>query len=95
MITRYSNRKLYDKDLSQYVTLDEVAKQVRDGKAVRVTRKGSGEDITALTLAHAVVSGIESGGLQCDEALLIAALRSMKPKSIQSELRDLQNEGAT
>jgi len=55
VIKRYSNRKLYDTQAKQYVTLDSLAALVRQGLDVSVIDHVSGEDITVLTLAQIIV----------------------------------------
>ncbi len=49
-IKRYSNRKLYDTQAGQYVTLDDIAGFIRSGEDVRVVDHASGRDLTAVTL---------------------------------------------
>jgi polyhydroxyalkanoate synthesis repressor PhaR len=51
-IKRYPNRKLYDTEAKQYVTLEGIAHLVREGQDVRVVDYATGEDLTALTLAQ-------------------------------------------
>lgn len=55
LIKRYPNRKLYDTAQKQYVTLDDVARLVREGHEVQVTDYTSGEDLTAVTLTHIIL----------------------------------------
>jgi polyhydroxyalkanoate synthesis repressor PhaR len=45
-ITKYPNRRLYDKIASRYITLSDVRDLVADRKQVRVTEKKTGVDIT-------------------------------------------------
>lgn len=54
-IKKYSNRRLYDTDASSYITLEELAKTIRDGWDVRVIDASSGDDLTQATLAQIVV----------------------------------------
>lgn len=54
-IKKYSNRRLYDTELSAYVTLDELAETIRKGVDVVVLDAKSGEDLTQATLAQIVV----------------------------------------
>lgn len=55
LIKRYPNRKLYDTEAKQYITLDQIAEMIRHGKEIRVTDNASGEDLTALTLTQVIV----------------------------------------
>ena len=53
-IKRYSNRKLYDTEAKQYITLDGIADLVRRGDDVEVIDKETGEDLTAVTLSQII-----------------------------------------
>lgn len=53
-IKRYPNRKLYDTEAKQYITLDSIASLIRDGQDVQVIDHSSGDDLTALTLSQII-----------------------------------------
>ena len=55
LIKRYANRKMYDTQQSCYVTLEEVAELVREGEDVRVIDNRTKEDLTQVTLTHALL----------------------------------------
>jgi polyhydroxyalkanoate synthesis repressor PhaR len=52
IIKRYQNRKLYDTHESSYVTLDEIAKMIRNGEDIRVIDNKTKNDITSSTLTQ-------------------------------------------
>lgn len=52
VIKKYQNRKLYDTQDSCYVTLDGIAKMIRDGEEIVVIDNNSKEDVTALILTQ-------------------------------------------
>jgi polyhydroxyalkanoate synthesis repressor PhaR len=54
VIKRYPNRKLYDTDAKQYITLDGIASLIRDGEEVQVVDNVTGEDLTAVTLTQII-----------------------------------------
>lgn len=54
-IKRYDNRKLYDLEDRRYVSLREIAELVRAGESVTVQDNATGADLTAATLAKAVL----------------------------------------
>ncbi len=54
-IKRYPNRKLYDTEAKQYITLEGVAELIRRGEDVRVVDHNSGEDLTTLTLTQIIL----------------------------------------
>lgn len=55
IIKKYSNRRLYDTDLSRYITLEELAERVRSGDDIRVIDAKSGRDLTQPTLAQIIL----------------------------------------
>jgi polyhydroxyalkanoate synthesis repressor PhaR len=55
LIKRYANRKLYDQGRSRYVTLDELAELIRQGREIRVVDAVSGQDLTSQTLAQIIL----------------------------------------
>lgn len=55
IIKRYPNRKLYNTESKQYITLDGIAELIRKGEEVQVIDHASGEDLTALTLTQIIL----------------------------------------
>jgi len=51
IIIKYANRKLYDKETKQYVTLSKVKSLVNSGESFRVIDNKTKQDITYNTLA--------------------------------------------
>lgn len=54
VIKRYPNRKLYDTEEKQYITLEGIADLIRDGVEVQVIDNASGDDLTAVTLSQII-----------------------------------------
>lgn len=54
VIKRYANRKLYDTRESRYVTLQQIAKLVREGEDVAIIDNNTKEDLTSVTLAQII-----------------------------------------
>jgi len=54
VIKRYSNRKLYDTDAKQYITLEGIAELIQQGEEVQVIDNATGEDLTAVTLTQVI-----------------------------------------
>ena len=54
VIKRYPNRKLYDTEAKQYITLDTIAEMIRTGEHIQVIDNATGEDLTAVTLSQIV-----------------------------------------
>ena len=60
ILKKYANRRLYDMDQSKYVTLSEVAEQIRNGKQVEVFDAKTREDVTASILTQIVLEEAKS-----------------------------------
>ena len=54
-IKRYPNRKLYNTETKQYITLDGIGDLIREGNEIQVTDNATGEDLTALTLTQIIL----------------------------------------
>lgn len=52
IIKKYQNRKLYDTQDSCYVTLDGIAKMIREGEEIAVVDNNTKDDVTALILTQ-------------------------------------------
>lgn len=46
LIKRYASRRLYNTETSDYVTLDDIAAFIRDGREVKIVDLKSGDDLT-------------------------------------------------
>lgn len=55
VIKRYTNRKLYDTDQSRYVTLEDIARLIRENEEVRVIDNETQDDLTAVTFAQIIL----------------------------------------
>jgi len=55
IIKRYSNRKLYNTETKHYITLDQIAELIRNGREIQVIDNNSGEDITTLVLTQIIL----------------------------------------
>ncbi|HLE16205.1 MAG TPA: polyhydroxyalkanoate synthesis regulator DNA-binding domain-containing protein [Anaerolineales bacterium] len=54
-IKRYPNRKFYNPDARQYITLEGIAGLIRQGREVQVIDHASGEDLTTLVLTQIIL----------------------------------------
>lgn len=54
VIKRYPNRKLYDTEAKKYITLNGIAKLIRQGAEVQVVDHATDEDLTAVTLTQII-----------------------------------------
>ncbi|MDP1668659.1 polyhydroxyalkanoate synthesis repressor PhaR [Phaeovulum sp.] len=61
LIKRYASRRLYNTETSDYVTLEDIAAFIRDGREVQIIDLKSGDDLTRQYLLQ-IVSDHESRG---------------------------------
>ena len=54
-ISKYPNRRYYDKTRGRHLTLEQLHAAIRDGYEIQVTDSKSGEDITARILAQIIL----------------------------------------
>jgi polyhydroxyalkanoate synthesis repressor PhaR len=55
LIKKYPNRRLYNCQLSSYITINDVAELIKAGHRVEVQDVASGEDMTALVLTQIIM----------------------------------------
>jgi len=61
LIKRYASRRLYNTETSDYVTLDDIAKFIREGREVQIIDLKSGDDLTRQYLLQ-IIADHESQG---------------------------------
>ena len=59
IINKYSSRRLYNTNSSEYVTLDDLCKLINDGKNFKIIDKDTGKDITNQYLLQ-IISDLEN-----------------------------------
>jgi len=75
-ISKYSNRRFYDKTRSRHLTLEEIYAAIREGYEIHVTDSKTGKDITGKLLAQIILE-LDSPKLEVfPVALLHRLLRS-------------------
>ena len=62
IIKRYSSRRLYNTETSEYTTLEDLAEIVKTGRNVKVLDRETGEDLTKELLVRIIINN-ESMGL--------------------------------
>ena len=83
IIKKYANRRLYNTDTSSYITLDDLAKMVRENIDFNVLDAKSGDDITHTILTQIIVEE-ESHGTQMLPVSFLRDLISMYGNSMQA-----------
>lgn len=76
LIKRYANRKLYDTEAKQYITLDGIASLVREGEDVQVIDNQTDEDLTAVTLSQIILEQEKSGEAGLPKSMLTNLIRT-------------------
>ena len=61
LIKRYASRRLYNTETSDYVTLEDIAEFIRDGREVQIVDLKSGDDLTRQYLLQ-IIAEHESRG---------------------------------
>jgi polyhydroxyalkanoate synthesis repressor PhaR len=70
VVKKYANRRLYNTESSSYVTLDDLAKMVRQGRDFVVYDAKSGDDITRGVLTQIIVEEEAKGSHLLPESFL-------------------------
>lgn len=84
-IKRYSNRKLYNPDTKQYITLQGIAELVRaGGEKVYVIDNKTGEDLTAITFSQIVIEQerLKSGSIPIGVLAMLIKMGSSSNDSV-------------
>ena len=83
-IKKYANRRLYNTQSSSYITLEDLAKMVRDNVDFVVIDAKSGEDITHSILTQIIMDEEASGGEQMLPVSFLRQLIGMYGNSMQT-----------
>ena len=75
VITRHTNRKLYDPTAKRYVSLADIVDLVVSGESVRVIEHQGGEDSTSRILAQALVDLVKRRAASLPAGLMETLLR--------------------
>ncbi|QBR84619.1 polyhydroxyalkanoate biosynthesis repressor PhaR [Legionella israelensis] len=63
LIKKYKNRRLYDTEISQYITIENLERYVVEGIPFKVIDSSTGKDLTNSTLLQIIVE-MEAGATQ-------------------------------
>jgi polyhydroxyalkanoate synthesis repressor PhaR len=75
VIKKYPNRRLYDTEISSYITIEDVRQLVVDGEQFEVRDAKSGEDITRCVLLQIISEHEEKGQPMFSTTLLSQIIR--------------------
>lgn len=82
IIKKYPNRRLYDTEISSYITLEEVRQLVVDGELFEVRDAKSGDDLTRSVLLQ-IISEHEEHGQPMFTTLLLSQVIRFYGDSLQ------------
>lgn len=74
VIKKYDNRKLYNTEISAYVTLTDILKLVRDGQEIMILDNSSKRDVTNEVLHRAIFENEQRNGF-FDRETLVASIK--------------------
>lgn len=75
VIKKYPNRRLYDTEISSYITLEDVRQLIVDGEEVEVRDAKSGEDLSRSVLLQIISEHEEKGTPMFSTQLLSQVIR--------------------
>ena len=84
IVKKYANRRLYNTRSSSYITLDDLARMVREGVEFKVLDAKTGSDITHQILTQIIMEEESSGGEQMLPIGFLRQLISMYGNSMQA-----------
>src|SRR3546814_16113615 len=75
VIKKYPNRRLYDTDISSYITIEDVRQLIVDGEDFEVSDAKSGDDLTRQVLLQITAAHEQDGQPRLSTQLLSQLLR--------------------
>ena len=81
IITKYSSRRLYNTQTSEYVTLDQIAEFIRDSKEVQIIDKETNEDVTNQYLLQIISDYEIKKGASIPKDILMEIIKSYSDAS--------------
>jgi polyhydroxyalkanoate synthesis repressor PhaR len=88
LIKKYKNRRLYDTEKSQYITVEELQRYVIEGIDFRVEDSTKGNDITNATLLQIFVE-MESGTTQFLSSDMLRQLITLAHHPMNKSFKDV------
>jgi len=76
LIKKYPNRRLYDTELSRYITLDDVRALIAGRDELRVVEQRSGRDITRSVLLQVITEQEQGESARLSEDFLAQLIRT-------------------
>ena len=101
IIKKYANRRLYNTSSSSYITLDDLAKMVRENVEFQVVDAKSGEDITHSILTQIIMDEEANGGQMLPVSFLRQligmygnSMRNLMPSYLEASMDNFRQNQA-
>ncbi|MCP3972083.1 MAG: polyhydroxyalkanoate synthesis repressor PhaR [Rhodobacteraceae bacterium] len=98
LVKRYASRRLYNTETSDYVTLDDIARFIREGREVQIIDLKSGDDLTRQYLLQIIADHESQGESVLPISVLTDLVRSyttefqsVVPQFLQASFEMLRN----
>lgn len=91
LIKKYKNRRLYDTEISQYITLDQLQRYVVDNIAFKVEDSHTGNDLTNTILLQIIVE-MEAGATQFLSPEILKQIISLANHPMHSSLKTMMEQ---
>lgn len=82
LIKRYANRRLYDTGHNRYITLEDLAHDIAQGRRVKVEDAKTGEDLTQRTLMQVLLTDAHAHKLEFLPEDFLHVLISLEDQSL-------------
>jgi polyhydroxyalkanoate synthesis repressor PhaR len=91
LIKKYKNRRLYDTETSQYITIEQLQHYVVDGVKFKVEDSNTGKDLTNSILLQIIVE-MEAGATQFLSADILRQIISLANHPMQASLKTMMEQ---
>ncbi|VEB33313.1 polyhydroxyalkanoate synthesis repressor PhaR (fragment) [Legionella sainthelensi] len=91
LIKKYKNRRLYDTETSQYITLEELQHYVIDNVLFKVEDSLTGKDLTNSILLQIIVE-MEAGSTQFLSPEILRQIISLANHPMQASLKQMMEQ---
>lgn len=91
LIKKYKNRRLYDTEISQYLTLEQLQGYVFEGLLFRVEDSETGKDLTNSILLQILVE-METGSTQFLSSEVLRQIISLAHHPLQASFRNMMEQ---
>ena len=91
LIKKYKNRRLYDTETSQYITVEQLQRYVVDGLLFRIEDSETGKDLTNTVLLQIIVE-MEAGPTQFLSSEILRQIISLANHPMHTSLKVLMEQ---